>query len=227
MTLTTADLKLDRTETNSLGTPVVITATGQKIGLATSLQRGYAGIKANFTAAAEKMPEGDYAFRPVPAVRSFGQQVAHVADDQYNLCAPAKKETNSPPRQASGRKVAAAADLPPAVQARVDRITQSEILGAVVRPLPMALLGIAGRDAFLRTPNGQTGLLKEGEELGGIKLLRIGTNRVLIEHEQQQKELTVFSGFGSETLLPKVTGKATPSESTNKTQSERGPRQTK
>jgi hypothetical protein len=138
---------------------------------------------------------------------------------------PAKKETNPPPRQISGRK--AAADLPPAVQTRVDRITQSEILGAIVRPLPMALLGIAGKDAFLRAPNGQTGLLKEGEELAGIKLLRIGTNRVLIEHEQQQKELTVFSGFGSETLLPKATGKATPSESNTQTQSELGPRQSK
>src|SRR5205823_5395259 len=30
---------------------------GQKIGLATSLQRGYAAFKRNFTAAAEKMPE--------------------------------------------------------------------------------------------------------------------------------------------------------------------------
>ena len=67
----------------------------------------------------------------------------------------------------------------------------------------MALLGIAGQHAFLRAPSGQTGLLKEGEELGGVKLLRIGTNRVLIEHEGQQKELSVFSGFGSETLLPK------------------------
>ena len=98
--------------------------------------------------------------------------------------------------------------LPPVIQARVDRITQSEILGMVVRPLPMALLGIAGREAFLRAPNGQVGLLREGEELGGVKLLRIGTNRVLIEHEKEQKELTVFAGLGGETLLPK--GKATP-----------------
>jgi hypothetical protein len=67
----------------------------------------------------------------------------------------------------------------------------------------MALLGIAGRDAFLRAPNGQTGLLKEGEELGGVKLLRIAHNRVLIEHDGQRKELTMFSGFGSETLIPK------------------------
>jgi hypothetical protein len=93
--------------------------------------------------------------------------------------------------------------LPPAIQARVERITQSEILGPVMRPLPMALLGIAGKDAFIRAPNGQTGLLREGEELGGVKLIQIGTNRVLIELEGQTKELSVFSGFGSETLLPK------------------------
>ena len=96
------------------------------------------------------------------------------------------------------------AELPPAIQARVDRITQSEILGPVLRPLPMALFGIAGKDVLLRTATGQTGLLREGEELGGVKLLRIGTNRVLIEHERQQKELTVFSGVGGETLLPKA-----------------------
>ena len=47
----------------------------------------------------------------------------------------------------------------------------------------MALLGIAGKDVFLRAPNGQTGLIREGEELGGVKLLRIGMNRVLIEQD--------------------------------------------
>jgi len=77
-----------------------------------------------------------------------------------------------------------------------------------------ALLGIAGRDAFLRAPNGQTGLLREGGELGGIKVLRIGTNRVLIEHQGQKKELTVFSGLGSETLCPKK--KRKPHETTGK-----------
>jgi hypothetical protein len=110
------------------------------------------------------------------------------------------KGTNSIPRSESQKP---ATNLPPAISAHIDRITQSEILGQIIRPLPMALLGIAGQDAFLRAPSGQTGLLKEGEELGGVKLLRIGTNRVLIEHEGQQKELSVFSGFGSESLLPK------------------------
>lgn len=127
-----------------------------------------------------------------------------------------KKETNVPPATKGTGPVGRAMNfgpgpgfgspgppLPSAVQARIDRITQSEILAPVMRPLPMALLGIAGRDVLLRTANGQTGLLREGEELGGVKLLQVGTNRVLIEHEGQKKELSLFSGFGSETLLPK------------------------
>ncbi len=115
-------------------------------------------------------------------------------------------ETNSPPRSAASRSSTGAkqdGDIPSAVQSRVDRIVQSEIFGALPRPMPMALLGIAGRDVFLRAPNGQTGLIREGEELGGVKLLRIGTNRVLVEQDGQEKELTLFSGFGSESLLPK------------------------
>jgi hypothetical protein len=93
--------------------------------------------------------------------------------------------------------------VPPALRPTVDRIARSEIFGAVPRPMPMALLGIGGHDAFIRTPNGQAGLLREGEELDGLKLLRIGINRVLIEIEGQQQELTLFSGLGGETLLPK------------------------
>jgi len=63
--------------------------TGQKIGLATSLQRGYAGIKANFTAAAEKMPEADYTFKvgSMPEARTYGQLIAHIAQAQFGQCA--------------------------------------------------------------------------------------------------------------------------------------------
>ena len=60
--------------------------------LSTDLKRDYKSIRDFFVRAAEKMPEADYGFKPSPDVRSFGQQVAHVADDQYNLCAPAKGE---------------------------------------------------------------------------------------------------------------------------------------
>jgi len=94
-------------------------------------------------------------------------------------------------------------DLPPALKARVDRITESEILGPVMRPLPMALLGIAGEFAFLRSDSGQTGLVKEGDSLADLKLLRIGVNRVLIEQNGQKKELMIFNGYGGDSLLPK------------------------
>jgi hypothetical protein len=94
-------------------------------------------------------------------------------------------------------------DLPPAIQTRIRRITDSEILGPAMRPLPMGLLGIAGDVAFLRTASGQTGLVKEGDSLGDLKLLQIGINRVLIEQDGKKKELTIFSGYGGESLLPK------------------------
>lgn len=103
------------------------------------------------------------------------------------------------------------ASLPPEIQARVDRVTDSEILGPMMHPMPMALLGIAGNVAFLRSPSGQTGLVKEGEDLGEIKLLRIGTNRVLIEENGEKKELMIFAGLGGESLLQKST------ESSNET----------
>jgi hypothetical protein len=91
--------------------------------------------------------------------------------------------------------------LSPEIQARVDEIVSSGILAPVVHPLPMGLLGIAGDTAFLRTASGQTGLVKVGDSLGDIKLLRIGINRVLIEQGGQKKELMIFDGYGGESLL--------------------------
>jgi uncharacterized damage-inducible protein DinB len=65
--------------------------------LSADVKRDYKNVRDYFIRAAEKMPDADYGFKPSPDVRSFGQQVAHVADDQYNLCAPAKGETRKAP----------------------------------------------------------------------------------------------------------------------------------
>ena len=40
--------------------------------------------------AAEKMPAENYAFKPVPEVRSFSQLVAHIANAQNQICAQTK-----------------------------------------------------------------------------------------------------------------------------------------
>lgn len=115
-------------------------------------------------------------------------------------------------RLGAGKK---AAELPPIIEARIEKIKESEILAQVDHPAPMGLLGIAGEYAFLRSANGQTGMVKVGDELGGLKLLRIGVNRVLVEDAGQKKELTIFEGYGSETLLPKANDK--PNEIITKT----------
>jgi len=69
---------------------------GQKIGLATSLQRGYAGFKTNFTQAAEKMSEADYTFKPgsTPEARTYAQVIAHIAQAQFGQCSAMKGVPN-------------------------------------------------------------------------------------------------------------------------------------
>jgi uncharacterized damage-inducible protein DinB len=56
----------------------------------------YTMIKANLIKAAQKMPEENYAFKPTPEVRSFGQIVGHVADAQYLFCSAVAGEKKSP-----------------------------------------------------------------------------------------------------------------------------------
>jgi uncharacterized damage-inducible protein DinB len=56
----------------------------------------YTMVSGEVMAAAQKMPEENYSFKPTPDVRSFGQLVAHVADAQYLFCATAAGESVSP-----------------------------------------------------------------------------------------------------------------------------------
>ena len=46
--------------------------------------------------AAEKMPEEQYAFKPDPAVRSFGQILGHIADANYLFCSALLGDSPSP-----------------------------------------------------------------------------------------------------------------------------------
>lgn len=55
--------------------------------------------------AAEKMPAESYQFKPTPEMRSFGQLIGHIADDQYRYCSAARGdkrstgfEKNAPPK---------------------------------------------------------------------------------------------------------------------------------
>ena len=65
--------------------PKVFTLSGEML-------RGYQSVQRNLVEAAEKMPEANYGFRPVPEIRPFGQLVAHTALMQFNTCAIVKGE---------------------------------------------------------------------------------------------------------------------------------------
>jgi len=68
--------------------------TGQRRGMAQSLQAAYNSVKMNVTQSAEKMTEADYSFKPVPDVRSFGQLMGHIANAHYVFCSTAKGVPN-------------------------------------------------------------------------------------------------------------------------------------
>lgn len=71
-------------------------AAPQTFTLSGNLIRGYQNLQRNLLAAAEKMPEASYTFKPTPEVRPFGQLVAHVALSQFGTCATLKGETAGP-----------------------------------------------------------------------------------------------------------------------------------
>jgi hypothetical protein len=79
-------------------------------------------------------------------------------------------------------------DLPPEIEKRSAKIEESGILGGTPKPPPMALIGIAETYVFLQTPKGQTEKIKEGESLNDVKVLRVGSNRLLVRHEGQTSE---------------------------------------
>lgn len=66
----------------------------QKFPMAASILRGYHGTQRNLTEAAEKMPEGDYAFKPIPEMRPFSQLVSHTALAQFGNCSALKGQPN-------------------------------------------------------------------------------------------------------------------------------------
>jgi len=91
-------------------------ASAQDNPLTTDVKRDYRAVRDYVIRAAEKMPESKYAFKPSPDVRTFAQQIAHIADDQYNLCGPAKGETRKAAYTAIEDSLSRKADLVPALK---------------------------------------------------------------------------------------------------------------
>jgi uncharacterized damage-inducible protein DinB len=64
--------------------------------LSTWVRNAYMGNRNNIVRSSEKMPEENYGMRPGPQdeVRTFGQQIGHIAKFNYLWCSEAKGEKN-------------------------------------------------------------------------------------------------------------------------------------
>jgi uncharacterized damage-inducible protein DinB len=60
--------------------------------LSADTQFWYETVKKDVLRAAQKMPKENYSFKPAPTVRSFGQIIGHIADDQYFFCSLVRGE---------------------------------------------------------------------------------------------------------------------------------------
>ena len=76
-----------------------------------STRREWETIVGYITKAAEQMPEADYAFKPTPVVRSFGQLIGHLADGQTIICSAALGVASTAAEGDVENKVTAKADL--------------------------------------------------------------------------------------------------------------------
>jgi uncharacterized damage-inducible protein DinB len=78
--------------------PVVLLAqapTAAPANPITASEKGFYGYVSHAViGAAEKMPEENYSFKPVPEVRSFGQLVGHEAEENYFFCSLATGAEN-------------------------------------------------------------------------------------------------------------------------------------
>ena len=85
--------------------------------LSDDVRRAYTDVKNNILRSAQKMPEESYDFRPAPRVRTFGQILGHIAQEQYLFfCGPLKGEHKAADIE---RTKTTKADLLAAAQARL------------------------------------------------------------------------------------------------------------
>ena len=150
---------------------------GQKIGLATSLQRGYNGFKTNFTAAAEKMPEADYTFKPgsTPEARTYAQVIAHIAQAQFGQCSGLKGVPNPMAGKQLEQELKTKAEV---TKALADSFAMCDELFANLTDASATELVKAGQNEQTRAAS-LYGVLVHGNELYGTAAVYLRSKNIV------------------------------------------------
>ncbi len=124
-------------------TPQTPTASPQPVAdpVATALKNAFDGVSRNLSESATKMPEENFAFKPTPEVRSFGEILGHVANSHYSYCSRVKGEKN--PNTQNLETVASKAEMVKAFNESVDyckavyaSMTDAKLVQTVTPPAP-------------------------------------------------------------------------------------------
>jgi uncharacterized damage-inducible protein DinB len=152
-------------------------AQGQKIGLATSLQRGYNGFKTNFTAAAEKMPEADYTFKPgsTPEARTYAQVIAHIAQAQFGQCSGLKGVPNPMAGKQLEQELKTKAEV---TKALADSFAMCDELFANVTDASATEMVKAGQNEQTRAAS-LYGVIVHGNELAGTAYVYLRSKNIV------------------------------------------------
>jgi hypothetical protein len=79
--------------------------------LSTEAQQAWTRTQGNTVAAAERMPEESYSFKPAPESQSFGELVAHTANSAMGACSGVNGASKQAGADAKGSKAAMVAAL--------------------------------------------------------------------------------------------------------------------
>jgi uncharacterized damage-inducible protein DinB len=150
---------------------------GQKIGLATSLQRGYNGFKTNFSAAAEKMPEADYSFKPgsTPEARTYAQVIAHIAQAQFGQCSGLKGVPNPIAGKQLEQELKTKADV---TKALADSFAMCDELFANLTDASATEMVKAGQNEQTRAAS-LYGVIVHGNEMAGTAYVYLRSKNIV------------------------------------------------
>jgi hypothetical protein len=128
--------------------------------LVNEVKQAYTRVANNLLAMAEKMPEEQYAFKPVPEIRTFAGTLGHTIDMQLRSCAT----VNGTTAQATASNMTAKADLVAAMKAAMAECDKAFASLTDAAATQFATGGRGGPRSKLGTLNGM--VAHDNEEYG-------------------------------------------------------------
>jgi hypothetical protein len=129
---------MKRTSTTILALTLAAALHAQSTNpLSTELKASYTRIKTNFIKAAEKMPEENYDFKPVPGIESFKDRVVHIAVSSIGPCSALSgtpKTIDAKTLKTKADVLAALKDSFATCDAVIDGLTDADAVSMVPNP---------------------------------------------------------------------------------------------